>query len=146
MGAIETRSRLPCNERREGQKIMNKEAVRLTLSMFRDNSQVEAFLDAVPGYFRDDDDASARSHDISPLLKRNGVVLTLGQRMMRHAATVCYLLAFGLGTIEGDLIRHRQRIDLGPIGPVKSHSPQTSSIYLATTIPRSRLRRRRRSP
>ena len=85
MGAIETRFRLPCNERGEGQKILDKEAVWLTLSMFRDNSQMEVFLDAV----RVDDHVGARSHDISPLLKRNGVVLTLGQRMMRHAATVC---------------------------------------------------------
>jgi len=57
--------------------------------MFRDNSQVEVFLDAVPGYLQVDDHVGARSDDISPLLKRNGVVLTLGQRMMRHAATVC---------------------------------------------------------
>jgi hypothetical protein len=123
--------------------------------MFCDNSQVEAFMDAVPCYLRVDDDVGARFHDIPPLLKRNGVVLTLGQRMMQllsshtndqgrmdDAARLCaHLLACGLGTIEGDLIRHRQNLDLGPIGPVKSHSPQTSSICLATTIPGT-LRRR----
>jgi len=71
--------------------VKDKEAVWLTLSMFRDNSQVEAFLpvDAVPGYLQVDDHVGARSDDISPLLKCNGVILTLGQRMMRHAATMC---------------------------------------------------------
>ncbi len=67
----------------EEKPILDKEAVRLTLRMCRDANEVEAFLDAVPGYLQMGDDVTSRFNDIGSLLKHNGVVLPLGQRMVQ---------------------------------------------------------------
>lgn len=55
----------------KGKKDKDKDAVRLTLSMCRDDSEIEAFLEAVPGYLQIDDDVGARFDDIGSLLKHD---------------------------------------------------------------------------
>jgi hypothetical protein len=71
-------------------KDLNKDAVWLTLSMCRDDSEIEAFLEAVPSYLQIDDDAGARFDDIGSPLKRDGVVLPLGHRMPDAAPFILY--------------------------------------------------------
>ena len=67
----------------KGKKVLDKEAVRMTLSMCRGDSEVEAFLDAVPSYLRIDDNVATRIDDIGSLLNPKGSDLHLGHRIVR---------------------------------------------------------------
>jgi hypothetical protein len=89
----------------EGKKDLDKDAVRLTLSLCRDDSEIEAFLEAVPDYLQidDDDDVGARFDDIGSLLKREGVVLPLGLRMVQLLSSCIH----GEGKMEDAARRHR---------------------------------------
>jgi len=71
-----------------GQKILDKQAVRMTLSMCRDDDGVEAFLEAVPGYLQIDHNVGTRIDDIGSLLKPKGTDMPLGQRMV-HLLSTC---------------------------------------------------------
>jgi hypothetical protein len=82
---------------------LDKDAVRLTFKMCRDDSEVEAFLDAVPGYLQIDNDVGARFDDIGSLLKRDGVVLPLGHRIVQLISSCIY----GEGKMDDAARRHR---------------------------------------
>ena len=71
-----------------GKKILDKQAIRMTLSMCRDDGDVEAFLEAVPGYLQIDENVGTRIDDIGSLLKPKGTDMPLGQRMV-HLFTTC---------------------------------------------------------
>lgn len=87
----------------EGKKDKDKDAVRLTLSLCRDDSEIEAFLEAVPDYLQIDDDVGARFDDIGSLLKREGAVLPLGLRMVQLLSSCIH----GEGKMEDAARRHR---------------------------------------
>jgi hypothetical protein len=87
----------------KGKKELDKDAVRLTLSMCRDDSEIEAFLEAIPGYLQIDDDVGARFDDIGSLLKRDGAVLPLGLRMVQLFSSCID----GEGKMEDAARRHR---------------------------------------
>ena len=84
-------------------KDLDKDAVRLTFSMCRDDSEIEAFLEAVPGYLQIDNDVGARFDDIGSLLKRDGVVLPLGHRMVQLLSSCIY----GEGKMDDGARRRR---------------------------------------
>jgi hypothetical protein len=84
-------------------KDLDKIAVRLTLSMCRDDSEIEAFLEAVPGYLQIDDDVGARFNHIVSLLKRDGAVLPLGHRMIQLLSSCIH----GEGKMDDEMRRHR---------------------------------------
>ena len=84
-------------------KDLDKGAVRLTLSMCRDDREIEAFLEAVPGYLQIDDDVGARFDDIGSLLKRDGVVLPLGHRIMQLLSSCIH----GEGKMDDEVRRRR---------------------------------------
>ena len=86
-----------------GKKILDKEAVRMTLSMCRDDGDVEAFLEAVPGYLQIDENVGARIDDIGSLLKPKGTDMPLGQRMV-HLLSTCIN---GYGKMDEVVRRHR---------------------------------------
>jgi hypothetical protein len=87
----------------EGKKNLDKDAVRLTFSMCRDDSEIEAFLEAVPGYLQIDDDVGARFDDIASLLKRDGDILPLGHRMVQLLLSCIH----GEGKMDDAARRHR---------------------------------------
>ena len=84
-------------------KTLDKEAVRMTLGMCRDDGDVEAFLDAVPGYLQIDDNVGTRIGDIGSLLKLKGDDMPLGQRMV-HLLSTC---VNGDGKMDESARRHR---------------------------------------
>lgn len=84
-------------------KDLDKDAVRLTLSMCRDDREIEAFLEAVPGYLQIDDTVGARFDDIGSLLKHDGAVLPLGQRMVQLLSSCIH----GEGKMEDEVRRRR---------------------------------------
>lgn len=86
-----------------GRKILDKEAVRMTLGMCRDDCDVEAFLEAVPGYLQIDDNVGTRIDDIGSLLKPKGTDMPLGQRMV-HLLSTCIS---GDGKMDDVARRHR---------------------------------------
>ena len=86
-----------------GKKILDKEAVRGTLGMCRDDGDVEAFLEAVPGYLQIDDNVGTRIDDIGSLLKPKGAGMPLGQRMV-HLLSTCIN---GNGKMDDVARRHR---------------------------------------
>ena len=71
----------------KGNKTIDQKAVKMTLGMCRGDTEVEAFLDAVPGYL-DDDKAGTRFGDIGLLLDPKEHDLPLGQRMV-HLFSSC---------------------------------------------------------
>jgi hypothetical protein len=87
----------------KGKKDLDKHAVRLTLGLCRDDSEIEAFLEAVPGYLQIDDDVGARFDDIGSLLKRDGAVLPLGHRMVQLLSSCIH----GEGKMDDAARRHR---------------------------------------
>ena len=87
----------------KGKKDLDKDAVRLTLSMCRDDSEIEAFLEAVPGYLQIDDDVGARFDDIGSLLKHDGAILPLGHRMVQLLSSCIH----GEGKMDDAARRHR---------------------------------------
>jgi hypothetical protein len=87
----------------KGKTDKDKDAVRLTLSMCRDDSEIEAFLEAVPGYLQIDDDAGAHFDDIASLLKRDGDTLPLGHRMVQLLSSCIN----GEGKMDDAARRHR---------------------------------------
>ena len=88
----------------EGKKILDKEAVRLTLGMCRDDGDVEAFLDAVPGYLHIDENVGTRIDDIRSLLNPKGTDdMPLGHRMV-HLLSTCI---HGDGKMDEEARRHR---------------------------------------
>jgi hypothetical protein len=84
-------------------KDLDKDAVRLTLSMCRDDNEIEAFLEAVPGYLQIDDDVGAHFDDIGSLLKCDGAVLPLGHRMVQLLSSCIH----GEGKMDDAARRHR---------------------------------------
>lgn len=86
-----------------GKKILDKQAVRMTLSMCRDDGDVEAFLEAIPGYLQIDDNVGVRIDDIGSLLKSKGTDMPLGQRMV-HLFSTCIT---GHGKMDDMARRHR---------------------------------------
>jgi hypothetical protein len=87
-----------------GKKILDKQAVRMTLSMCRDDGDVEAFLEAVPGYLQIDENVGTRIDDIGSLLKPKGTEdMPLGQRMV-HLLSTCIN---GYGKMDDVARRHR---------------------------------------
>ena len=86
-----------------GKKILDKQAVRMTLSMCRDDGDVEAFLEAVPGYLQIDNNVGTRIDDIGSLLKPKGTDMPLGQRMV-HLFSTCIN---GYGKMDDVARRHR---------------------------------------
>ena len=86
-----------------GKKVLDRDAVRMTLGMCRDDGDVEAFLEAVPGYLQIDDDIVTRIDDIGSLLKPNGDDMPLGHRMV-HLLTTCIN---GDGKMDEAARRHR---------------------------------------
>jgi len=86
-----------------GKKTLDKEAVRLTLNLCRDDGDVEAFLDAIPGYLQIDEKVGTRVDDIGSLLKPKGTDMPLGQRMV-HLLSTCII---GDGKMDDAARRHR---------------------------------------
>jgi Family of unknown function (DUF6535) len=86
-----------------GKKILDKQAVRMTLSMCHDDGNVEDFLEAVPGYLQIDDNVGTRIDDIGSLLKPKGTDMPLGQRMV-HLLSTCIN---GYGKMDDVARRHR---------------------------------------
>ena len=84
-------------------KDLDKDAVRLTLSLCREDSEIEAFLEAVPGYLQLDNDVGARFDDIGSLLKRDGAVQLLGHRMVQLLSSCIH----GEGKMDDAARRHR---------------------------------------
>lgn len=87
----------------KGKKDLDKDAVRLTLSLCRDDSEIEAFLEAVPGYLQIDDDVGARFDDIGSLLKLDGDVRPLGHRMVQLLSSCIH----GEGKMDDAARRYR---------------------------------------
>ncbi|KAF8490153.1 hypothetical protein F5888DRAFT_1742581 [Russula emetica] len=86
-----------------GKKVLDKQAVRMTLSMCRDDGDVEAFLEAIPGYLQIDNNVGTRIDDIGSLLKLKGTDMPLGQRMV-HLLSTCIN---GNGKMDDVARRHR---------------------------------------
>ena len=86
-----------------GKKILDKDAVRMTLSMCRDDGDVEAFLEAVPSYLQIDDNVGTRIDDIGALLRSKGDEMPLGHRMV-HLLSTCI---HGDGKMDDAARRHR---------------------------------------
>lgn len=84
-------------------KDLDKDAVRLTLGMCRDDSEIEAFLEAIPDYLQVDGDVGARFDHIGSLLKRDGAVLPLGHRMVQLLSSCIH----GEGKMDDEARRHR---------------------------------------
>jgi hypothetical protein len=82
---------------------IDKDAVRMTLSMCRGDSDVEAFLEAVPGYLQTDDNVGTRIDDIGSLLKTKELNMSLGHRMV-HLYSSCIN---GDGKMDEVARRHR---------------------------------------
>jgi hypothetical protein len=94
-------------------RTIDSKAVKMTLSMCRGDTEVEAFLEAVSGYLSDDVSGS-RFGDIGPLLNPQGHDMPLGKRIVhllsscvqgdgkmdeverRHRAVTCSRVVFGL--------------------------------------------------
>lgn len=94
-------------------RTIDQKAVKMTLSMCRGDAEVEAFLEAVPGYLSDDE-SGPRFGDIGPLLNPQGHDMPLGKRIVhllsscvhgdgkldeverRHRAVTCSRVVFGL--------------------------------------------------
>jgi hypothetical protein len=72
----------------KGNKTIDQKAVKMTLGMCRGDTEVEAFLDAVPGYLQIDDKPGTRFGDIGSLLDPKEHDLPLGQRMV-HLFSSC---------------------------------------------------------
>ena len=72
----------------KGKKFLDKEAVRMTLSMCRGDSEVEAFLDAVPSYLQIGDNVDTRIDDIGSLLNQKRSDLHLGHQIV-HLFSSC---------------------------------------------------------
>jgi hypothetical protein len=87
----------------KGKKNLDKDVVRLTLGMCRDDSEIEAFLEAVPGYLQIDDDVGARFEHIASLLKLDGDILPLGHRMVQLLSSCIQ----GEGKMDDAARRHR---------------------------------------
>jgi hypothetical protein len=87
----------------KGKKDLDKDAVRLTFNLCRHDSEIEGFLEAVPGYLQIDDDVGARFDDIGSLLKRDGAVQPLGHRMVQLLSSCIH----GEGKMEDAARRHR---------------------------------------
>jgi len=75
----------------------------MTLSMCRDDGDVEAFLEAIPGYLQIDNNVGTRIDDIGSLLKLKGTDMPLGQRMV-HLLSTCIN---GNGKMDDVARRHR---------------------------------------
>jgi len=86
-------------------KVLDKEAVRYTLNMCRDDGEIEDFLDAVPGYLQIDGNVATRVEDIGSLLKKDGDDLPLGRRIL-HLFSSCI---HGEGKMD-DAARRRRAI------------------------------------
>src|SRR6266403_1267323 len=86
-----------------GKKILDKDAVRMTLSMCRDDGDVEAFLEAIPSYLQIDDNVGTRIDDIGALLRSKGDDTPLGHRMV-HLLSTCI---HGDGKMDDAARRHR---------------------------------------
>lgn len=86
-----------------GKKILDKQAVQMTLSMCRDDGEVEDFLEAVPGYLQIDKNVGTRIDDIVSLIKPKGTDMPLGQRMV-HLLSTCIN---GYGKMDDVARRHR---------------------------------------
>ena len=86
-----------------GKKGLDKDAVRMTLSMCRDDGDVEAFLEAVPGYLEIDENIGTRINDIGSLLRSKGDDMPLGHRMV-HLLSTCIN---GDGKMDEAARRHR---------------------------------------
>jgi hypothetical protein len=86
-------------------KILDKDAVRMTLGMCREDGDVEAFLEAVPGYLQIDENVGTRIDDIGSLLKSKskGDDMPLGHRMV-HLLSTCIN---GDGKMDEAARRHR---------------------------------------
>jgi hypothetical protein len=86
-----------------GKTILDKESVRMTLGMCRDDGDVEAFLEAVPGYLQIDNNVGTRIDDIGSLLNPKGDDMPLGHRMV-HLLSTCIN---GDGKMDEAARRHR---------------------------------------
>ena len=89
-----------------GKKVLDKQAVRMTLGMCRDDGDVEAFLEAIPGYLQIDDNIGTRIDDIGSLLNpkgNHGNDMPLGHRMV-HLLSTCIN---GDGKMDEAARRHR---------------------------------------
>jgi hypothetical protein len=84
-------------------KVLDKEAVWMTLGMCRSDSEMEALLEAVPGYLQIDGDADTCINDIGSLLNPKGSGLHLGHRMI-HLFSSCIN---GDGKMDEVARRHR---------------------------------------
>jgi hypothetical protein len=84
-------------------KNIDKDAVRLTLSMCRVDSDVETFLEAVPGYLQTDYNVGTHIDDIGSLLKTEENNMSLGHRMA-HLYSSCII---GDGKMDEVARRHR---------------------------------------
>jgi hypothetical protein len=69
-------------------KNLDKEAIKLTFSMCRGESDVEAFLEAVPGYLEPGDNVGTHIDDIGALLKMKESNVSLGHRIA-HLFSSC---------------------------------------------------------
>jgi hypothetical protein len=83
-----------------GKTIFDKQAVRMTFGMCHDDGDVEAFLEAVPGYLQIHDN---RTDDNGSLLKHQEPDIPLGQRMV-HLLSTCIN---GYGKMDDAARRHR---------------------------------------
>jgi hypothetical protein len=84
-------------------KSVDRESVQMALGMCRGDDEVEAFLDAVPGYLKMDDNVGTRIEDIALLLNPKGSRMPLGERM-EHLLSSCIN---GDGKMEDAARRHR---------------------------------------
>jgi hypothetical protein len=80
-------------------KDKDKDAVWLTLWACRDDSEIEAFLEAVPGYLQIDDDVGARFDSIVSILRLG----SLGHRMVQLLSSCIH----GEGIMEDTARRRR---------------------------------------
>ena len=84
---------------------LDKVALRSTLMMCREESEVEAFVEAIPGYLQIDNNVGTRVDDIGSLLKPKGKEMSLGHRII-HLFISC---VHGHGRLE-DVARRRRAI------------------------------------
>jgi len=117
-----------------GRKILDGEAVRMTLSLCRDDGDVEAFLDAIPGYLEIDDGDGTCIDDIGSLLNPKATDMPLGHRMV-HLLSTCIK---GYGKMDEVARRHRaitcSQVVLELSRAVSSLTVKGLILYLPHTI------------
>jgi len=89
----------------EHKSVLDRSALSSTLEMCRNDSEVEAFVDAVSGYLQVDRDISSRIDDVASLLKPGYREPSLGLRIVHLFATCVY----GHGRID-EVARRRRAI------------------------------------